>query len=282
MRAKMTTEWLSLDDQDELNDSPLPLGVQATEILDEDVGEAAEDQDYLPLGWAALDRVSSSEEETTESVYLTKAENAEILHTLRYGSDEEAGDAFQRAYNAFHANMRARVRRIMDRGTNADIDDVVQEVFIHALWVKRETLRTSGKLSNYLITCMTRAALNANQQLKTHGMAFVDPTAGLTDEDGIGGAYHACTAEDTAYATSAPYHDTAREVEAKNSIAYAMSMLSERERRAVDLVKLQELTYKDAARELGVKENTVKSRVNGALAKMRVAIENEFGTPEFA
>lgn len=82
-----------------------------------------------------------------------------------------------------------------------------------------------------------------------------------------------------AEAVAMPWDPAARETpmphpEVRLGIAQAICTLSTDQRRVIDLIYVAGLTYREAARVLGVPVGTVKSRANTALGKMKTFLSD--------
>lgn len=164
----------------------------------------------------------------------------------------QAQDGNQRAYRlvlrALVPAVRVRVRRRIFDDVLAE--DVVQEVLmtIHRL---RHTYDPALPLSPWVSAIVSARAVDAlRKQGRSHGRE-------VNDEDMLGAAVDV--------GASAAFEAMATERE----VAGMLSVLPERQRQMVEMVKLREMSLDDAAQESRLSISAVKSLLHRALLRLR-------------
>lgn len=155
-----------------------------------------------------------------------------------------AGDG--NAYGLIFDRHRARLyrhARALASG-DADSDDAVAIAFFEA-WRKRETVRfVDGSMLPWLLRTCTYTASNLARALKRYQTALGRLPAPEPHPDPI-------------------------DAMAEGDATIALRSLSELDRQVVTLCILEDLTDQDAARVLGVRVGTVKSRLSRAKSRLR-------------
>ena len=144
------------------------------------------------------------------------------------------------------------------------VDDVVQDTFVQALWVKIKDQPANTKLATYVFFCMRNAAVTKSKMLEERHTDFVDPT---DTESTVALGYQ--TAPSSANPT--------REVETKDAVQFALKRLSERDQELILMHYVDGYKYTEISEKLGVKVTTLKRRASEAVKKMREVMESEFG-----
>ena len=159
--------------------------------------------------------------------------------------------ATEQAWAALHTDIQAFVRRrVRD---HADVEDVVQRVFLQ---VHRAlpTLRDADRFHAWLYQTTRRAIADhyraPGRRLEATGDAEIEALAGATvpGEASALGALAAC-------------------------LHPLIDGLAPHDREALRLVELDGLTQADAAATLGISISGIKSRVQRARQRLRVAVE---------
>ncbi len=133
-------------------------------------------------------------------------------------------------------------------GDRAVSEELVQETFVRA-WKGIKTFRLGQPLKPWLVRVAVNQALNA----RARRQAPVEPLS----EANVAGM-------DAGFGQS----------DDRNEVRQALSQLSADHRRVVVLRYFGELSTKEAANALGVREGTVKSRLNRALEQLREILES--------
>ena len=134
-------------------------------------------------------------------------------------------------------------------GDRAVSEELVQETFVRA-WRGIATFRLGQPLKPWLVRVAVNQALNA----RARSQAPVEP---LSEAHEGGGT-------DPGFGQS----------DDRSEVRRALSQLSADRRRVVVLRYFGELSTKEAANALGVREGTVKSRLKRALEQMREVLES--------
>lgn len=133
-------------------------------------------------------------------------------------------------------------------GDRAVSEELVQEAFVRA-WKGIKTFRLGQPLKPWLVRVAVNQALNA----RARRQAPVEPLS-----------------EANAAGTDAGFGQS----DDRSEVRQALSQLSDDHRRVVVLRYFGELSTKEAANALGVREGTVKSRLKRALEQLREILES--------
>ncbi len=162
-------------------------------------------------------------------------------------SEEALAEAYRRHGGAVFA---LSMRVIGDRGS---AEDITQEIFLR-LWQSPERYDPErGTLRSYLLT-------------QTHSRA-IDVIRQDT-------ARRERQMREARLQASAPYEleEEVSDLVAAERIRQALRVLSEGERRAIELAYFGGYTYRDVAAQLGEPEGTVKSRIRTGLRRLHEAL----------
>ena len=162
-------------------------------------------------------------------------------------SEEALAEAYRRHGGAVFA---LSMRVIGDRGS---AEDITQEIFLR-LWQSPERYDPErGTLRSYLLT-------------QTHSRA-IDVIRQDT-------ARRERQMREARLQASAPYEleEEVSDLVAAERIRQALGVLSEGERRAIELSYFGGYTYRDVAAQLGEPEGTVKSRIRTGLRRLHEAL----------
>lgn len=162
-------------------------------------------------------------------------------------SEEALAEAYRRHGGAVFA---LSMRVIGDRGS---AEDITQEIFLR-LWQSPERYDPErGTLRSYLLT-------------QTHSRA-IDVIRQDT-------ARRERQMREARLQASAPYEleEEVSDLVAAEKIRQALGVLSEGERRAIELAYFGGYTYRDVAAQLGEPEGTVKSRIRTGLRRLHEAL----------
>jgi RNA polymerase sigma-70 factor (ECF subfamily) len=158
-------------------------------------------------------------------------------------SEEALAEAYRRHGGAVFA---LSVRLIGDRG---NAEDITQEIFLR-LWQSPDRYDPErGTLRSYLLT-------------QTHSRAI-----DILRQDT---ARRERQMREARLQASAPYEleEEVSDLVAAEKIRQALEVLSEGERRAIELAYFGGYTYRDVAAQLGEPEGTVKSRIRTGLRRL--------------
>ena len=170
------------------------------------------------------------------------APDAALVARIRRG--EHA--AFEAVFRAHHALLRAVASRLASPEL---AEEIVQDVML-SLWQRRAALDVHGPLRAYLLAAVRFTASSAVRRVQT-------------------AARHADEAVRALH--TAPVSSDARllDDERARAIETAVARLPERCRLAFTLVRLEGLSYADAAAALGISPKTVDAQMGIALRRLR-------------
>jgi RNA polymerase sigma-70 factor, ECF subfamily len=127
----------------------------------------------------------------------------------------------------------------------SEAEDIAQDALLRA-WRRRSTLRDSERRTQWL------AAIVRNEAFRQHARVRPDPTATIELQEG---------AEDEGVLAAVELAD----------LHAALEVLSERDRRLLEMRYEEDLTQAAIARRLGIPEGTVKVRLHRARNRLRQA-----------
>lgn len=176
------------------------------------------------------------------SMTRSEAANARLMPLL---ATARAGDstAYATLLSALAALLRPFVRRHLQRH-DSDVEDVLQDVLL-AIHIRRESYDASRQPMTAWVYAIAR--YKVIDHLRREGLRVHIPLDGMDD----------LFAADTADAG-----DAQRDVDA------LVARLPEQQRRAVRLVKLDELSVREAAAETGLSETAVKVNVHRGIKNL--------------
>ncbi len=172
--------------------------------------------------------------------------------TRALSGDEQA---FADVYNAYRNDVYRAARTIL--ATVEDAEDVVQDTFIRA-YRNRDKLNDPAKFSSWIVAIARNRARDVMRKKSAIPFADVEVTSPEGEED--------FSLEDTIPETRADsIPEDAYSIKEREEMLHSLlDDLSSEQRLAVEMIYFEEKTYRDAAEELGINENTLKSRVFGA------------------
>jgi len=169
-----------------------------------------------------------------------------------------AGDraAFESVYGRYAPPIMSFLHHIcFDRGL---AEDATQETFVRA-WARPARARPGARLAPWLYRIAQRAAWTAGaSRARRGGRAQGGPAAGTTSPEVAVPAL-----------STRPVDASARDHEVAQALKEALLRLSEVLRATFVLVRMEGLSYEDAAEVLEVPVGTVKSRVAAAETHLR-------------
>ena len=177
-----------------------------------------------------------------------------LVEIIRQGG-KEAEYAAAKIYEDTHRQLQ---RSITQMGKDLPIEDIAQETYQRAFEALKDgEFRGDAKLSTYLHGIARNQAKDylrrGRSRLQETSME-VDPETGATAAP----EGHMMAQSPEKY-TSA--YDEAARGELGGKMQEALDKLSEDRRAALNAVEIEGLSYQEAAAELGIPENTVRSRV---------------------
>jgi RNA polymerase sigma-70 factor, ECF subfamily len=126
----------------------------------------------------------------------------------------------------------------------SEAEDIAQDALLRA-WRRRSTLRDSERRNQWLATIVR------NEAFRQHARFRPDPTSSIEFSEG---------AEDEAVLAAVELAD----------LHAALDLLSERDRRLLEMKYEEDLTQGMIARRLGIPEGTVKVRLHRARNRLRL------------
>jgi len=126
----------------------------------------------------------------------------------------------------------------------SEAEDIAQDALLRA-WRRRSTLRDSDRRHQWL------AAIVRNEAFRQHARVRPDPTSSIEFSEG---------AEDERVLATVELAD----------LHAALDLLSERDRRLLEMKYEEDLTQGMIARRLGIPEGTVKVRLHRARNRLRL------------
>lgn len=173
-------------------------------------------------------------------------------------SDEQSGDwalihrvgthdvaAFERLYLKYYDYLYRFIFQVMRR--SEFVEDVINEVML-VVWRKASAVIPQAKASTWILGIAYKLSLKFIEQnrITAHSSGLIDET--IEEREGIDGIAG---------------------VESNNLLLAALKLLSEDQRAALELLFYHGLHYRDIAAILGCNENTAKTRIYYARAKLR-------------
>ena len=163
--------------------------------------------------------------------------------------------AYTLIYNRYIHPLRLHAKRFVEDVETAE--DFAHDILLN-LWEKRETLEITTSLKNYLFSSVKNACFDYKDRIdvvRKFEDSFLaenkDASDGYTPED--------------AMVTNEAVEEILRKLEA----------LPPKDKEIIKLIRLEELSYKEAAKALNIPIGTVSNSLNRALEKLRKSLENE-------
>ncbi len=198
---------------------------------------------------------------------LLEAQDPEVewMLQVRNGSTR----AFEQILRRYQAPVRSYLTQ---RTGNRDrAEDLTQEVFLRVFRARRSYLPQS-KFSTWLFTIVNNVATNAYRyRAIRHEYSFSDGFGAASWESDDSDAYCDFPSEPGSYGHCPPLEMLERE-EARQAVWTAMKSLNERQRTAVDLCKLQGLSYAEVADAMNISLKAVKSLLNRAKVNLHASL----------
>lgn len=201
--------------------------------------------------------VGKRQNETVRAIkpeYGSNAEDLDCVRRIAAGAAESAGDLYDRHATA----MFSLALRILDRETDAK--DVVQEVFAH-VWRKAGRDEASrGIVGTWLLVLTRNRAIERLRVVR----AELD-----SQHTGDGEAWRP-----SASATNDPVNAMLT-FDASERVRDALYALPVLQRLAIEMIYFEGLSEQEIASRLDQPLSIVKSRIRGALLKLRTALTGE-------
>ena len=155
---------------------------------------------------------------------------------------------FHALYGEHSGPLCAYLTRCL-RGDRAEAEGVTQEAFLKA-WERRADLREEAAFKSWLYSIALNVLRQRKRKLRPLAVETVEAECGNPSPE-----RHASDRQELERALS------------------ALDSLSEEQREAVLLVRMQNMKFREAAEVLGVPENTVKTRVRRGLIALADALD---------
>ena len=164
-----------------------------------------------------------------------------------------SSDALRRIYEKYKKDL-LRLAAILSNNVS-DAEDIVHDVFV-SFAQSAETLRLSGNLRSFLLTCVANRARNKNRANQRR------QTAGLNEAESV--VSHSKTPEQ--------WMIQSEELKRWSNI---MAQLPYEQREAVVLHLRASMKFRQIAQSQGVSVNTIKGRYRYGLNKLRSILNGE-------
>lgn len=177
---------------------------------------------------------------------MTYQDNALLLRDFKAGSEA----AFEQVFKLYYKSLHLQALLLLKDGGEAE--DQVQQLFLD-LWNKKQYRKVQLSIKAYLHAALKNRCLNHLNKLSVHTR--------LQNE------YGGHTSTDLQYETSLD--------EVPPSPPNLLAVLAElpiQRRKAFSLVHLQDKKYQEAAREMGISVNSLKTHVKLAVRFLRMRL----------
>jgi RNA polymerase sigma-70 factor (ECF subfamily) len=186
----------------------------------------------------------------------------EQLMVLVQQGDEAALATLYRRHTAILRTVIARVVHI-----DADVDDLLQEVFLE-IWKRSQTYEENkGKVLGWMITMARRRAIDRVRRRQAYARAEERLRLQTEAQDEVS-HYH--VEEDAAASERAVM------------LQQTLAILPDPQREALQMAFYQGLSQRQIAAKTGVPLGTIKTRLELALRKLRVALTSLGGVEEWS
>ena len=160
---------------------------------------------------------------------------------LVYQLKQESQDAFNRIYNMYSARLYAYCMQYVK--SREDTEEIVQDVFIK-LWINRHSIIHGEHLSAFIFKIAKNQIIN---RYKSRINSYYNEEQ--------------CSVSDTSAIVE--YDDFCK------SLKKAMKNLSSTQREVIECVKLNQMSVKETAVKLRLKEQTVKNALSAGLKVLK-------------
>ena len=185
---------------------------------------------------------------TTTAIFVETTPNETVISDIRLSNEA----VFETVLRQYYAPLCRYARPILGDGDEAE--EVVQTVFL-TIWERRESLLITTSLKAYLYRAVRNRCLNRlNQQSVQAG--------------------HRQQAATELYADVASPTQALLADELSSRLQHAIARLPEQCRRAFELSRFEELSYKEIADRLGIAAKTVENQIGKALRILRTELSD--------
>ena len=168
---------------------------------------------------------------------------------LVYQLKQESQDAFNRIYNMYSARLYAYCMQYVK--SREDTEEIVQDVFIK-LWINRHSIIHGEHLSAVIFKIAKNQIINRYKS-RINSYVFEEYVNYYNEEQ--------CSVSDTSAIVE--YDDFCK------SLKKAMKNLSSTQREVIECVKLNQMSVKETAVKLRLKEQTVKNALSAGLKVLK-------------
>ena len=172
---------------------------------------------------------------------------------LVYQLKQESQDAFNRIYNMYSARLYAYCMQYVK--SREDTEEIVQDVFIK-LWINRHSIIHGEHLSAFIFKIAKNQIINRYKS-RINSYVFEEYVNYYNEEQ--------CSVSDTSAIVE--YDDFCK------SLKKAMKNLSSTQREVIECVKLNQMSVKETAVKLRLKEQTVKNALSAGLKVLKEILE---------
>lgn len=168
---------------------------------------------------------------------------------LVYQLKQESQDAFNRIYNMYSARLYVYCMQYVK--SREDTEEIVQDVFIK-LWINRHSIIHGELLSAFFFKIAKNQIINRYKS-RINSYVFEEYVNYYNEEQ--------CSVSDTSAIVE--YDDFCK------SLKKAMKNLSSTQREVIECVKLNQMSVKETAVKLRLKEQTVKNALSAGLKVLK-------------
>jgi RNA polymerase sigma-70 factor (ECF subfamily) len=191
-----------------------------------------------------------------ESARREAERDVALVERLKKGDAKALDELYRRHREAAYSIAYRLV------GSREDALDVVQESFIHVMR-GIQTFRAQSSFRTWLYRIVTHAALDYRRWRSLRASDSLDAESSV---------------EPAATGPSQPTpHEAAAERDLRQAIDKALMNVSEKNRAALVLYAIEDMSYREVADVLGISVGTVMSRIFNARQRLRELLESEIG-----
>jgi RNA polymerase sigma-70 factor (family 1) len=185
---------------------------------------------------------------TKTALFVETTRSESVIDDIRIGNEA----VFETVFRQYYAPLCRYARPLL--GDDDEAEEVVQTVFL-TIWERRESLLITTSLKAYLYRAVHNRCLNRlNQQSVQAG--------------------HRQQAATEIYAEAVNPTEELLADELNFRLQKAIGRLPEQCRRAFELSRFEELSYKDIASRLGIATKTVENQIGKALRMLRIELSD--------
>ncbi|MGL1861380.1 MAG: RNA polymerase sigma factor [Pseudodesulfovibrio sp.] len=155
---------------------------------------------------------------------------------------------FQQLYQQYSGQLCAYLTRSL-RGDTAEAEGIVQEAFLKA-WEKRGSLRDPKAFKSWIYSIALNVLRQRKRKLRPLAVEDIEATCERPSPE-----QHVAASQEL------------------DRVLKALDQLPDDQREAVLLVRMENMKFREAAKALGVPENTVKTRVRRGLLTLAETLE---------